>query len=187
MGGGGDGKSQTRRPRGARLGPWPKRICVCVWMCVRVSACKGTHVVPGVCQREATEEVHVNQKSSRSTRCSRSHQACRKWTFTSLLATLTHARAHTRTHTHTHACRHKHKGFLQRAIHSTQTAAQTAKLLYAVATLDLHTMRISFKERREEHVNPPGLRDKLPFLFIRPHFRCVTSEPSCPLALNLFD
>lgn len=79
----------------------------------------------------------------------------------------------TRIHIHreTHRCvSAQHKGFLQRAIHSTRTATQTAKLLYAVATLDLHTMRILFKEHSEEHVNPPGLSDKLPFLFTRPHF-----------------
>lgn len=92
----------------------------------------------------------------------------------------------TRMHTHTQAHIHvfvcvcaQHKGFLSRAIHSTQTATQTAKLLYSVATLDLHTMRISFKEHGGEHVNPPGLRDKLPFLFTRPHFRFIPTEPCC--------
>lgn len=52
--------------------------------------CNGVHMVPWCVSSGAAEEEHVNQRSSRSTRCSYSLQACRTWTFTSLPAAHTH-------------------------------------------------------------------------------------------------
>lgn len=64
-------------------------------------------------------------------------------------------------YTQTHTPTPTHKGFLQQTKHSTCTATQNGKLLYAGAIVDLHTMRILFKEcHSDEHVNTPGLNDK---------------------------
>lgn len=120
------------RCRGGVLLPYRMYLCTCV------------HAVPGCVSSEATEEGHVNQRSSRSARCS---VPTRLVTSGPLLLSLQN------THTHTHA----------------QAFSRLYIVLYSVAIIDLHTMGIFFNGCcNEEHANPHGLND---MTFIRQCFR----------------